>query len=52
MSAHNDRGYNNIKVQTPGGNLSVEFNKTGDNSFTDIRLCGPAEFVFSGKINL
>lgn len=52
MSAHNTRGYNNIKVQTPGGYLTVEFNKTGDNSFTDIRLCGPAEFVFSGKINL
>jgi diaminopimelate epimerase len=52
MSAHNARGYNNIKVQTPGGDLSVEFNKTGDNSFTDIRLCGPAELVFSGKTNL
>ena len=52
MSAHNDHGYNNIKVQTPGGDLSVEFNKTGDNSFTDIRLCGPAELVFKGTIHL
>ena len=52
MSAHNDRGFNEVRVQTPGGNLSVEFNKTGDKSFTDIMLCGPAELVFKGTVNL
>lgn len=51
MSAHNDRGFNEVKVQTPGGNLYVEFQKTGDKSFEDIWLCGPAEFVFKGTIN-
>ncbi|MEJ7611827.1 MAG: diaminopimelate epimerase [Ferruginibacter sp.] len=51
MSAHNDRGFNEVKVQTPGGDLSVEFTKTGDHSFTDIRLCGPAEYVFKGRIH-
>ncbi len=52
MSAHNERGFNEVKVQTPGGDLSVEFNKTGDESFSDIRLCGPAKFVFKGTIKL
>ena len=51
MSAHNERGFNEVKVQTPGGGLTVEFQKTGDNSFADIRLCGPAEFVFKGTVN-
>ncbi len=52
MSAHHDRGFNQIEVQTNGGHLSVEFNKTGDESFTDIYLCGPATFVFKGGINI
>jgi diaminopimelate epimerase len=51
MSAHHDRGFNQVEVQTNGGHLSVEFNKTGDKSFTDIFLCGPAVFVFKGTIN-
>lgn len=52
MSAHNDRGFNEVRVQTPGGDLSVEFQRTGEKSFEDIMLCGPAEFVFKGTINL
>ena len=52
MSAHNDRGFNEVKVQTPGGDLSVEFIKTGDHSFSEIRLCGPAELVFKGSIQI
>ena len=52
MSAHHERGFNQIEVQTNGGHLSVEFNKTGDESFTDIFLCGPATFVFKGVINI
>ena len=52
MSAHHERGFNQVEIQTMGGHLSVEFNKTGDESFTDIFLCGPATFVFNGLINI
>ncbi len=52
MSAHHERGFNQIEVQTNGGHLSVEYNKTGDESFTDIFLCGPATFVYKGVINI
>lgn len=50
--AHNDNGFNAVKVNTPGGNLSVEFDKINNNHFVDIWLCGPAEFVFKGEIIL
>ncbi len=52
MSAHNDRGFNRVEVKTPGGHLSVEYNKVSDNKFTDIWLCGPATFVFKGELEL
>jgi diaminopimelate epimerase len=52
LSAHNERGFNTVEVKTPGGNLSVEFNKTDDSHFEDIWLCGPALFVFKGEIKL
>jgi diaminopimelate epimerase len=52
MSAHNDRGFNRVEVRTPGGHLSVEFNKVSDQEFTDIWLCGPATFVFKGELEL
>lgn len=52
VSAHNEKGFINVIVQTNGGMLSVEFNKIDDKTFRDIYLCGPAEFVFKGTINL
>jgi diaminopimelate epimerase len=52
VSAHNERGFNEVEVKTMGGNLSVEFNKNGDEHFTDIYLCGPAIFVFKGNIKM
>jgi diaminopimelate epimerase len=52
VSAHNERGFNQVEVKTMGGNLSVEFNKNGDESFSDIYLCGPATFVFKGSIKI
>jgi len=30
MSAHNDNGFNRVEVRTPGGRLSVEYNKIDD----------------------
>lgn len=52
LSAHNENGFNTVVVKTPGGNLSVEFDKMGEQHFENIWLCGPAEFVFSGVIEL
>ncbi len=50
--AHNDNGFNRVEVQTKGGHLAVEFDKTGEESFQNIWLCGPAEFVFKGTVEL
>jgi diaminopimelate epimerase len=52
VSAHNDNGFNRVEVKTPGGNLSVEFDKKDDNHFENIWLIGPADFVFKGEIEL
>lgn len=52
INAHNDFGFNMVMVKTPGGNLRVEFDKLNDQQFRNIRLCGPAHFVFSGVIEL
>lgn len=50
--AHNENGFNRIEVQTKGGHLAVEFDKLDDNRFENIWLCGPADFVFSGEIDI
>jgi diaminopimelate epimerase len=52
MAAHNDVGFNQVDVITLGGKLSVEFEKNGDEQFSNIWLCGPAEFVYKGEIEL
>ena len=50
--AHNETGFNRVNVSTPGGKLVVEFDKTGEDSFENIWLCGPAEFVFEGTVEM
>ncbi|MGB4843088.1 MAG: diaminopimelate epimerase [Ferruginibacter sp.] len=52
LFAHNAKGFNRVKVKTPGGNLSVEYNKIDDEHFENIWLCGPAEFVYKGTIEV
>jgi diaminopimelate epimerase len=52
VSAHNEKGFNTVEVRTPGGNLSVEFDKIDDQHFENIWLCGPAVFVFKGEIEI
>jgi diaminopimelate epimerase len=52
IAAHNPRGFNRVEVKTPGGFLSVEFTKISETDFENIWLCGPAEMVFEGKINM
>ena len=52
MSAHNAKGFNRVEVQTMGGHLSVEFEKIDDGHFENVWLCGPAEFVFKGQVEV
>jgi diaminopimelate epimerase len=52
VSAHNDNGFNDVAIKTPGGNLHVEFEKISETHFTNIWLCGPATFVFKGQIDV
>jgi diaminopimelate epimerase len=49
---HNENGFNDVEVKTLGGSLSVEFDKTGDNHFENIWLCGPAEKVYEGTVEV
>ena len=52
VAAHNENGFNRVEVKTKGGNLSVEFERKGESKFEGIWLCGPANFVFSGEIEV
>lgn len=52
LAAHNENGFNTVDVKTPGGNLSVEYNKIDDDHFNDIWLCGPAVLVFKGEVEV
>ena len=52
MNAHNEKGFNRVEVKTPGGHLSVEYNKIDDEHFDNIWLCGPAELVYKGEIEI
>lgn len=49
VCSHNDNGFNRVEVQTKGGRLSVEYEKSGDR-YTQVWLNGPATRVFEGKI--
>lgn len=50
VNAHNERGFNHVDVQTNGGTLYVEYEKTGDSTFENIWLAGPAIKVFEGMV--
>ena len=49
---HNENGFNDVTVKTLGGNLTVEFDRIDDDHYENIWLCGPAEQVFEGTINI
>lgn len=51
VNYHNEAGYNYVCVQTKGGMLNVEFDKT-ENGFKNIWLIGPAEKVFEGEVEV
>jgi diaminopimelate epimerase len=52
MSYHNENGYNDIEVTTLGGNLTVEFERSENDTYHNIWLCGPAERVFEGTLEI
>jgi diaminopimelate epimerase len=49
MTAKEEKDYV-VPVQTLGGALEVHFTKTGERSYTNIWLCGPATLVYEGEI--
>ncbi|MDP9230753.1 MAG: diaminopimelate epimerase, partial [Bacteroidota bacterium] len=49
---HNDNGFNRVEVKTLGGDLSVEFDRIDESGFQNIWLCGPAEKVFEGDVQV
>jgi diaminopimelate epimerase len=49
---HNENGFNEVEVDTPGGRLNVEFDRVDDGRFVNIWLCGPAEKVFEGVMTI
>lgn len=49
---HNENGFNEVEVKTLGGILTVEFDRVDDNKFENIWLCGPAEKVFEGSVEI
>lgn len=49
---HNENGFNEVTVHTKGGQLTVEFDRIDDETYENIWLCGPAERVFEGKIEI
>jgi diaminopimelate epimerase len=49
---HNENGFNEVTVHTRGGKLTVEFDRLDDDHYENIWLCGPAEKVFEGRMEL
>jgi diaminopimelate epimerase len=45
-------GKQEIKIHTKGGKLKVIFDRIAEDDYVDIFLIGPAQFVFSGEIEL
>lgn len=49
---HNENGFNEVEVKTLGGTLTIEFDRLEDDRYTNIWLCGPAEKVFEGSVEI
>ncbi|HEY8735014.1 MAG TPA: diaminopimelate epimerase [Puia sp.] len=47
---HNEVGYNEVNVKTKGGDLIVKYDRSYDNKYSEIWLCGPAVKSFEGKV--
>ncbi len=49
---HNENGFNEVEVKTIGGLLTVEFDRVDEDRYENIWLCGPAEKVFQGTVEI
>lgn len=49
---HNENGFNDVTVHTRGGKLTVEFDRIAGDHYENIWLCGPAEKVYQGAIDI
>src|SRR4030095_16571672 len=49
---HNENGFNDVEVKTLGGSLNIEFDRTDEDKYSNIWLCGPAEKVYQGSIEI
>lgn len=49
---HNENGFNEVEVKTLGGILTVEFDRLDDTRYENIWLCGPAEKVYEGTVEI
>lgn len=49
---HNENGFNEVEVKTLGGTLTVEFDRLDEDRYINIWLCGPAEKVFEGSVDM
>ena len=49
---HNETGYNDVTVYTKGGKLTVEYDRVDEDNYNNIFLCGPAEKVFEGNLEV
>lgn len=52
MQAGPTNGAYEIAVKTLGGNLTISYLKTADGEFENIWLCGPAQKVFEGSLQI
>lgn len=50
--SQNDHSLREIKIETKGGNLAVRLEPDGYMGFRNIWLCGPATYVFEGKVEI
>jgi diaminopimelate epimerase len=51
FAAMSKKSWNEVNIETPGGNLKVKFEHAG-NGFKNIYLIGPAEKVFEGSVEV
>ncbi|MBS1632939.1 MAG: diaminopimelate epimerase [Bacteroidetes bacterium] len=49
---HNESGFNEVEVKTLGGSLTVEYERFNDGHYENIWLCGPAEKVYEGVVDI
>lgn len=52
VNYNKEKGPNKVKVKTKGGLITVEFNRIDQQHCTNVWLCGPAEKVFEGNIEI